>query len=87
MNFVGPTGNITGDHGTTSIGRSSPKANRASVQTRDPEPVNILTALAENESVARKESDAERRTIALAWLFPSWGRHTSTFTHGAAIHC
>jgi hypothetical protein len=39
------------------------------VQTREPEPVNILTALAENESVVKNESDAERKAIALAWLF------------------
>jgi len=31
--------------------------------------VNILTALAENESVAKNGIDPERRAIALAWLF------------------
>jgi S1/P1 Nuclease len=31
--------------------------------------VNILTAMAENESVVKKEGDSERRAIALAWLF------------------
>jgi len=31
--------------------------------------VNILTAMAENESVVKNESDGERRVIALAWLF------------------
>jgi len=31
--------------------------------------VNILTALAENERVVKKESDPERRAIAVAWLF------------------
>jgi S1/P1 Nuclease len=39
------------------------------VQTRDRDPVNILTAMTENESMAKKESDAERRAIAIAWLF------------------
>jgi hypothetical protein len=39
------------------------------VQTSDPDPVNILTALAENERVVKNENDAERRAIALAWLF------------------
>jgi S1/P1 Nuclease len=39
------------------------------VQITDPEPVNILTALAENESVVRNEKDAEQRATALAWLF------------------
>ena len=36
-------------------------------QTREPEPVNILTAMAENESVVKNESDSERKAIALAW--------------------
>jgi hypothetical protein len=31
--------------------------------------VNILTAMAENEAVVKKEGDGEQRTIALAWLF------------------
>jgi S1/P1 Nuclease len=34
-----------------------------------PEPMNILTAMAENESVVKKENGGERRAIALAWLF------------------
>jgi S1/P1 Nuclease len=47
-----------------------PDGQPASVQTKDSEPVNILTALAENESVVRNGSnDPERRAIALAWLF------------------
>ena len=39
------------------------------MQVRQPEPVNILTALAENEKVVRNETDPERKAIALAWLF------------------
>jgi len=31
--------------------------------------VNILTALAENESVVKNGNDPERKAIALAWLF------------------
>ena len=31
--------------------------------------MNILTAMAENESVVKNENDAERKAIALAWLF------------------
>jgi hypothetical protein len=46
-----------------------PEGQANNVQIRDPEPVNILTALAENESVVKKDSDAERKAIALAWLF------------------
>jgi N-acetyl-beta-hexosaminidase len=46
-----------------------PESQPDSVQIRKPEPVNILTALAENESVVKNENDAERKAIALAWLF------------------
>jgi S1/P1 Nuclease len=46
-----------------------PEGQPDSVQTRDPDPVNILTALAENESVVKNETDRERKAIALGWLF------------------
>jgi S1/P1 Nuclease len=46
-----------------------PEDQPASVEIREPEPVNILTALAENERIVKNENDAERRAIALAWLF------------------
>jgi hypothetical protein len=46
-----------------------PEGQPASVQTKDPEPVNILTAMAENQRIVASENDAERRAIALAWLF------------------
>ena len=46
-----------------------PEGQPASVQIREPEPVNILTAMAENESVVKNETDPERKAIALAWLF------------------
>jgi len=46
-----------------------PEGQPASVQTKEPEPVNILTAMAENESVVKSEKDAERRAIALSRLF------------------
>jgi hypothetical protein len=46
-----------------------PDGQPASVQPREPEPVNILTALAENEGVVKTEADSERKAIALAWLF------------------
>jgi S1/P1 Nuclease len=46
-----------------------PDGQPASVQTREPEPVNILTALTENESVVKSTNDAEQKAIALAWLF------------------
>jgi hypothetical protein len=44
-----------------------PEGQPASVQIREPEPVNILTALAENESVVK--NNGEQRAVALAWLF------------------
>src|SRR5262249_4316345 len=34
-----------------------------------PEAVNILTAMAENQRIVKKESELERKAIALAWLF------------------
>jgi hypothetical protein len=46
-----------------------PEGQPANVQIKEPEPVNILTAMAENESGVKKESEPERRAIALAWLF------------------
>jgi hypothetical protein len=46
-----------------------PEGQPASVQIKEPESVNILTALAENEGVVKKESDPERKAVALAWLF------------------
>lgn len=46
-----------------------PEGQPDSVQVRKPEPVNILTAMAENESVVTTDSDAARKAIVLAWLF------------------
>jgi hypothetical protein len=49
-----------------------PEGQPTGVQGREPEPVNILTAMAENESVVKNENGAERKAIAP--------------THSAAIH-
>jgi S1/P1 Nuclease len=46
-----------------------PEGQPATVQIREPEPVNILTALAENESIVNNNSDPQRKAVALAWLF------------------
>jgi S1/P1 Nuclease len=62
------TSRTTGDRGTINL-PFEPEGQPASVQVREPEPVNILTAMGENESVVKKESDGERKVIALAWLF------------------
>jgi S1/P1 Nuclease len=46
-----------------------PDGQPASVQPRDAEPVNILTALAENEAFVKNANDPGQKAIALAWLF------------------
>src|SRR5262249_4822292 len=46
-----------------------PKGQPESVKKRPPEAVNLLTALAENERLAKSDNDPQRRAIALAWLF------------------
>src|SRR5262247_2766708 len=46
-----------------------PDGQPPSVQTREPEPVNILTAMVENQRIVANENNAERKAIALAWLF------------------
>jgi len=48
-----------------------PDGQPADVQTRDPEPVNILTAMAENESIMKNENNAE-------WQGWNLGRGVST---------
>jgi hypothetical protein len=54
--------------------------NRTASRIREPDPVNILTALAENESVVKKGSNPERKAIALAWLFLLWVTYTNPYT-------
>ena len=39
------------------------------MQTREPESVNILTAMVENQRIVATENNPERKAIALAWLF------------------
>ena len=46
-----------------------PEGQPNNVQIREPEPVNILTAMADNERIVKNETDPERKAIALAWLF------------------
>jgi hypothetical protein len=46
-----------------------PDGQPASAQIKDPEPVNILTVLADNESVVKNGNDRVRKTIALAGSF------------------
>jgi hypothetical protein len=58
-----------------------PEGQPASVQIRELEPVNILTAMAENESVVKNQNDPERKAIALAWLLHLVGDvHYSPYT-------
>jgi S1/P1 Nuclease len=46
-----------------------PDTEPESVRTKPPEPVNILTALAENERIVKSAVEPEKRAIALTWLF------------------
>jgi hypothetical protein len=46
-----------------------PDGQPASVQVSEADPVNILTAMAENENVVKNENDEVRQAISLAWLF------------------
>jgi hypothetical protein len=46
-----------------------PNGQPLTVQTKPPEAVNIITALAENERLAKTDSDPTRKAIALTWLF------------------
>jgi S1/P1 nuclease len=58
-----------------------PEGQPYSVQTREPESVNILTAMAENERAVRNESHPERKAVALV------GDIHQALTRGEAIHC
>src|SRR5215471_16825197 len=46
-----------------------PDGQPPSVQTKEPEAVNVLTAMAENQRILANGNDPERKAIALAWLF------------------
>src|SRR5215831_12271213 len=46
-----------------------PDGQPPSVQTKEPESVNILTAMGDNQRIVANETNAERKAIALAWLF------------------
>jgi hypothetical protein len=57
-----------------------PEGQPPSVQTREPEPITILTAMAENQRIMANETDADRKAIALAWLLHLVGTYTSPCT-------
>jgi hypothetical protein len=57
-----------------------PEGQPDSVQIREPEAVNILTALAENESVVKNENDPERRQLRSRGSFTLWATCTSLCT-------
>src|SRR5215475_11182120 len=46
-----------------------PDGQPPTVQTREPEAVNILTAMVENQRIVATENNVERKAIALSWLF------------------
>src|SRR5262245_47817162 len=64
-----------------------PDGQPPSVQTREPEAVNILTAMAENERTLKNESDPERKAIALAWLFHLVGDIHQPLHTAQLFHC
>ena len=68
MNFVTPIGNNRGTWHYINW-PFKPEGQPASVHANEPDRVNILTAMAENEEAVKKENNIERRAIALAWLF------------------
>src|SRR5262245_58040573 len=49
--------------------RFKPEIQPTSLQNKDPESVNILTTMVENQRIMASENDRERKAIALAWLF------------------
>src|SRR5262245_33001216 len=53
-----------------------PDGQPASIQTKEPEPANILTAMAENERIVRNETDPESERLS-----PSRGSSTLWATH------
>jgi len=85
MNFVTPIGNNRGTWHYINW-PFKPEGQPASVQANEPDRVNILTAMAENEEAVKKENNIERRAIARVAV-PSRGRHTPALTHGTVIHC
>jgi hypothetical protein len=46
-----------------------PNGEPSSIKVKQPEAVNILTAIKENKRITRESIDPERRAIALVWLF------------------
>ena len=46
-----------------------PDGQPASIQTKPPQAVNIITALVDNERIVNTDTDPARKSIALTWLF------------------
>jgi hypothetical protein len=61
-----------------------PEDQPPAVQIRDPEPVNILTALAENESVMKKETESRAKRNCNCVAIPSCRGHTPAL-HAAQL--
>src|SRR5215510_5288444 len=57
-----------------------PEGQPPSVQTKDPEAVNILTAMAENERTVRSGTDPERRQSLSRGSFTLWATYISHYT-------
>ena len=46
-----------------------PDGQPPNVQIREPESINILTAMVKNHRIVKNESEVEQKAVALAWLF------------------
>jgi hypothetical protein len=46
-----------------------PDGEPVSIEPKPPQPINILTAIADNQRILRNDTPADQRAVALAWLF------------------
>ena len=78
----GQLGMTTWDGPIRSVTKSSakPEGQPASVKIREPEPVNILTALGENERLVRKITTGSERQSRWHGSSILWGTYTSPYT-------
>ena len=63
-----------------------PDGQPPTVQIREPEQVNILSAMAENERIVKTDTDPGQKGYCACVALPSRGRHTPVLTYSAAIH-
>jgi hypothetical protein len=56
-----------------------PASEPEDIKPLPPDPDNILSALAENQRIVKSQVSADKRAIALAWLFPSLATFISPY--------